>query len=72
MPDQTASASVANDHYTYCYCKKDLGREMAGCDNPGCKNGSWFHLACLKIPKPRSCKWYYSDCREFSHKRSRK
>ena len=75
MPDQTASASVVNDGYAYCYCKDDLGGEMVGCDNPNCKYGSWFHLACLKISKPRSGKWYCPDCRrmpEFTRKRSRK
>ncbi|XP_065916067.1 uncharacterized protein [Dysidea avara] len=75
MPDQTVSASVVNSKYIYCYCKKDIGGEMVGCDNPDCKHGSWFHLVCLKIPKPRSCKWYCPDCRrmpEFTRKRSRK
>ena len=74
MPDQTAAASVVSVEYTYCYCKEDKGGEMVGCDNPNCLHGSWFHLECLKIPKPRSSKWYCPNCRtmpEFSRKRQR-
>lgn len=78
MPDQTAKASVLppDGEYIYCYCKQDCGGEMVGCDNEDCKNGQWFHLACLKLKvAPRSNKWYCPNCRllpQFSRKRPRK
>jgi len=31
MPTQTAIA--VTDEYIYCYCRKDRGGEMVGCDN---------------------------------------
>ena len=74
MPDQIAAASVVSAEYEFCYCKEDKGGDMVGCDNPNCLRGFWFHLECLKIPKPRSCKWYCPNCRtmpEFSRKRPR-
>ena len=68
MPAQTASASVVNSEYIYCYCKEDKGGEMVGCDNPNCKHhGLWFHLVCLKLKsKPRSCKWF-AQIAEYCH-----
>ncbi|KAK9664673.1 hypothetical protein RND81_14G060500 [Saponaria officinalis] len=55
----------------YCICHQVHFGDMIACDNEKCKEGEWFHYACVGLtPETRfEGKWYCPTCRtlpEFS------
>ena len=50
-----------NDFDKYCYCRKEIGGEMIGCDNHMCPY-EWFHLSCVSLKKAPEGEWFCPDC----------
>lgn len=67
----------ADEAYSFCVCKEDLGGDMVLCCNKKCEFGGWFHLECKDMEPedvpPDDEPWYCSAaCHDKQNSRTKK